>query len=421
MEEGEIVEWLKKEGEAVDDGEVIIKVQTDKAVVEGSVLDGGILRKIVVQPGESVPVGKGIAIFSKTKDESIEGYEIEEPDLEPAEEEPPAEAESEERSDAKPSKAAKGGAMEQPAFVPVPPLEKAKQKKEARTPAGRVKASPLARKIAEEKGIDLNMIVKGSGPGGRIVAEDVEKGPASSLFQFSSSNLPDIAPGAYHEEPLSSMRKVIGARLQQSKTFIPHFYVDQEIVANPLIQLRADLKKNQLQFSVNDLMIRAVALALKAHPEINVGFNSVSNSTIHFETVDISVAVSVKEGLITPIVRFADYKNVQEISAEVKELVKKAMSGTLAPEEFQGGSFTLSNLGMFGVSRFAPIINPPQGCILAVGGLIDKVFLEEGVPVGKKVINVTLAADHRIVDGADGARFVATLRQILESPSLLLI
>ena len=233
--------------------------------------------------------------------------------------------------------------------------------------------------------------------------------------------MPTIAPGTFEEMALTPMRKVIAQRLQQAKAFIPHIYVRQEIDAEPLVQLREQLKSGQLKVSVNDFIIRACALALKEHPVANSGFDSQTQSVILFKTIDISVAVSVEGGLITPIVRHADYKNLGEISLEVKELAARAKLGKLKPEEYKGGSFTISNMGMFGVSEFAAIINPPQSCILAVGGIEDAPCVKNGQVVAGKRMNLTLSADHRVVDGADAAKFLKTIQKYLESPALLLV
>jgi pyruvate dehydrogenase E2 component (dihydrolipoamide acetyltransferase) len=217
------------------------------------------------------------------------------------------------------------------------------------------------------------------------------------------------------------MRKAIGRRLQESKTFIPHFYVTQEIDAEPMVRIREELKKQGVRVTFNDFIMRATALTLRQHPEVNSGFDTVNNAIIRFKTIDISLAVSMEAGLITPIIRHADYKNLGQISSEVRALAKRARAGKLAREEYAGGSFTISNLGMFGVRDFIAVINPPQAAILAVGGIQDKPVVKEGQVVPGKVLSVTLSADHRVVDGVDSARFLATLQGLLESPSALLI
>ena len=232
---------------------------------------------------------------------------------------------------------------------------------------------------------------------------------------------PSLPPGSYEELPLTPMRKVIGQRLQEAKTFIPHFYVTQEILADKMVEMRAELAQAGLKISFNDCVLRAAALALREHPAINSGFNSTTSSIIRFQTIDISVAVSIAAGLITPIVRHADYKNLGQLSLEVKDLALRAKEGKLARQEYMGGSFTLSNLGMYGISEFSGIINPPQACILAVAGIQDRPIVKEGKVVPGKTMNLTVSADHRVVDGTDVAKFLKTLQKFLENPSLLLL
>jgi pyruvate dehydrogenase E2 component (dihydrolipoamide acetyltransferase) len=421
MEEGTIAKWHVKEGDHVAAGDVLMEVATDKATVEHSALDEGYLRKIIVAEGSEAQVNQAIAIFTESADESIEGYEPEGVTA-PAEETP---AEVNEEASAAPAKEAapaplKGGAMSQPAFVPEPPLESYTFEKPTAPIGGKIPASPLARRLASEKGVDLTTI-KGSGPGGRIVSEDLDKGQPAAVVAFSRQEEPTLMPGTFEEESLTPMRKAIGRRLQESKTFIPHFYVTQEIDAEPMVRIREELKKQGVRVTFNDFIMRATALTLRQHPEVNSGFDTVNNAIIRFKTIDISLAVSMEAGLITPIIRHADYKNLGQISSEVRALAKRARAGKLAREEYAGGSFTISNLGMFGVRDFIAVINPPQAAILAVGGIQDKPVVKEGQVVPGKVLSVTLSADHRVVDGVDSARFLATLQGLLESPSALLI
>jgi pyruvate dehydrogenase E2 component (dihydrolipoamide acetyltransferase) len=309
--------------------------------------------------------------------------------------------------------------MQQPAFAPPPPLEGYTFEEPTKPIKGRIPASPLARKLAEEKGIDLSTI-KGSGPRGRITSKDIESGAQEGMVSFTHTK-PTVVPGTYEEEPLSQMRKVIGRRLQESKTFIPHFYVTQEMDAQPMVSVREQFKAGGLRVTFNDLIVRATALALKKHPEINSGFNTVNNTLIRYKTIDIAIGVSIPDGLITPIVRHADYKNLAEISSEVRSLAKKARDGKLAPEEFTGGSFTISNLGMYGVRDFIAVINPPQASILAVGGIQEKPVVKDGALSVGKTISFTLASDHRVVDGVDAAKFLATLQLFIENPSLMIV
>jgi len=419
MEEGTLAKWHHKEGDRIAAGDVLIEVATDKATVEHSAIDEGYLRKILIQEGETARVNQPIAIFTETADESIEGYEPEgeappPPPVEAAEEAKPKEAA------AAPAPQKVAGGLQEPAFVPMPPLEGYTFKGPTKPIRGKIPASPLAKKIAREKGIDLAS-VKGSGPHGRIESRDLESAGPAGIVSFAPKTPPTEAPGSFHEQPLSQMRKVVGKRLQESKTFVPHFYVTQEMDAEPMVRLREELKAGGLKVTFNDFIIRAGALSLKQHPEVNSGFNTVNQSLIRFETIDISIAVSLPEGLITPIIRHADYKNLGMISSEVKDLAKRARAGKLKPEEFQGGSFCISNLGMFGVRDFIAVINPPQAAILAIGGIQEKPVIKEGQIVAGKTISMTLSADHRVMDGVDSARFFGTLKNLIENPSLLLV
>lgn len=417
MEEGSIAKWHKNEGDQVAADELLLEVATDKATVEYNALDGGFLRKILVPEGGHAVVNQPIAIFTVAKDESIEGYKPE-GDAPKEEEQKPEEAQASAKDAPKAAKAAVKAAMQQPAFVPEPPLTKY----EFPFPIGGGKsiASPLAKKIAKEKGLDLSS-VKGSGPNGRVTSRDLDLAQPDQVVSFEKREQPQEMPGTYEEQALTPMRKVIAERLQQAKSFIPHIYVRQEIDAGPLFEAREQLKKGNLKITFNDFVIRASALALKEHKGANSGFDTVSQSIVLFKTVDISVAVTVDGGLITPIIRHADYKNLGEISMEIKELAKRAKAGKLKPEEYKGGSFTISNMGMFGVSDFAAIINPPQAAILAIGGIEECPRVKNGqVVVGKKM-NIILSADHRVLDGAESAKFIKTIQKYLENPSLLLL
>jgi pyruvate dehydrogenase E2 component (dihydrolipoamide acetyltransferase) len=416
MEEGTIVKWRKKEGDLVKAGEVIFEVATDKATVEHAALDSGYLRKIIIPDGTSAIVNQAVAIFTEKKDESIEGYKPEGIVAKVAAAPP---KQSEEAPAAKAPASTTSG-LAQPAFKPEAPLKgyhftQATARMEAHVPA-----SPLAKKLAKEKGIDLST-VKGTGPGHRIVSTDLDLGQPNLPVTFGRHEVPDITPGTFEEEPLTPMRKVIASRLQASKTFIPHFYINMEIRCEKLLDVREQLKALGLQVSVNDLVIRASALALREHPQINSGFDTEQQKIIRFKTIDISVAVSIPDGLITPIVRHADYKNVGEISAEVKMLAHKAKEGKLMREEYAGGSFTISNLGMYGVSEFIAVINPPQAAILAVSAILDKPVVQDGHVIPGKIMTLTLSGDHRVIDGVAASRFLKTVQRFLEQPAGLLL
>ncbi len=415
MEEGTIAKWHKKEGDKVEAGDLLIEVATDKATVEYNALDEGYLKKILVKEGGGAVINQPIAIFTATAKESIEGYEPEGVSVAmPTKTAPTPEKK---REEAAPKTAAP--TMQQPAFVPEQPLEDYEFEFPTES-VSRHPASPLAKKLAREKGVDLST-VKGTGPHGRVVSRDLDLGQPDQVVAFGRRDLPEVPPGTFEETPLSPMRKAVGTRLQQSKSYIPHFYVRQEIDAEPLFYIREQLKEANVKLSVNDFVIRASALALRTHPVINSGFNSVNQSIISFKTIDISVAVSVEGGLITPIVRHADFKNLGQISVEVKELAARAKAGKLDPQEYKGGSFTVSNLGMFGVTEFAAIINPPQAAILAVGGIEECVRLKNGKPAAGKRMILTLSADHRVIDGAEAAKFLKTVQKYLEGPAMLIV
>lgn len=417
MEEGTIAKWHKKEGDKVEAGELLIEVATDKATVEYNALDEGFLKKILVKEGASAVINQPIAIFTASAKEGIEGYQPEGVSIEAPKAALPKEQKKEEAPEAR---AAPAPLMQQPAFVPEPALEKYAFEFPTEAAAPRQPASPLAKKLAKEKGVDIST-VKGTGPHGRVVSRDLDLGQPDQIVAFGRRDLPTVPPGTYEEVPLSPMRKAVGSRLQQSKSYIPHFYVRQEIDAEPLFLIREQLKEANIKVSVNDLVIRASALALRTHPGVNTGFNSVSQSIIYFKTIDISVAVSVEGGLITPIIRHADFKNLGQISVEVKELAARAKIGKLEPQEYKGGSFTVSNLGMFGITEFAAIINPPQAAILAVGGIEECVRFKHGKAAASKRMFLTLSADHRVIDGAEAAKFLKTVQKYLESPAILIV
>lgn len=408
MEEGTIAKWHKKEGDFVKDGELLLEITTDKATVEHNALDGGYLRKILVKEGDSAAMNEPIAVLTETKDEK---FELPQKEVKVQKQE---RVEAMAKSEKKETIAVSG-----PSHVPEAPLEGYTFEGQ-RESKERIAASPLARKMAEEKGLDLST-VKGSGPGGRITSRDLERAQPQGIVSFGRNEVPRETPGSYDELKLTPMRKAISKRLQESKMFIPHFYVTQKVDASGMINLREQLKQHDLKITFNDLIIRASALALRKHPKVNAGFNSVNNTLIQFKTIDISVAVAIPDGLITPIIRHADYKNLGEISVEMKQLAKKAEAGKLKETEYKGGSFCISNLGMYGINEFVAVINPPQAAILAVGGIIEEPIVKESHVVPGKTLTLTLSSDHRVVDGADAALFMKTLQHLLENPAGMLI
>lgn len=419
MEEGVIAKWHKKVGDHVEAGEHLIDVSTDKATVEYETIDGGWLRKIIVAEDGEAQVNQPIAILTEEKDESIEGYVPEgaaaKVGAPPVEEVIP-----------QPQKAPENKSEEVVTPAPVSATPKPAQQPEY-TPQSsansRIIASPLAKKLAAQEGLDLTNL-QGSGPGGRIMKKDLENASShgsATAFSGKSKSVQRQAPGSFAEEALTPMRKVIAQRLQEAKATIPHFYIEQTIDASNLVSLREQLKNGDVKITYNDVIIKASALALKLHPDVNSGFASKGGAIVRFNTIDISVAVSIKGGLLTPIVRYADDKDVREISLEVKELSKRAKEGKLQPNEFQGGSFTISNLGMYGVSNFYAIINPPQAAILAVSGILDAPVIKNGQVVAGQIMNLSLSVDHRVIDGVAAASFMHTLKRFLENPAVVLL
>ncbi len=405
MEEGTIAKWHKKEGEYVQADELLLEITTDKATVEHNALDEGWLRKIVLPEGASASVNDTLAIFTEEEGQSIEGFETIKP---VAPEAPPTEMPVAARKAEAPALTA---TLQQPAFVPEPPLEGV----ETKASGGKVHASPLAKRLAKKRGLDITT-VQGSGPGGRVTSRDLEKAQPAGLVTFGRHETPAIPAGSYEEIPLTPMRKIIARRLQESKSFIPHFYVKQTIDAEPMVAMREQLKTLGLKATFNDMIVRACALALREHPGLNTGFNTVNQTLIQFKTVDISIAVTFEGGLITPILRHADYKNLGQLSLEMRELAERARKGKLKEHEYKGGSFCISNLGMFGISEFTAVINPPQSAILAIGGIEEKPRVKEGAVVAGKELVLTLSVDHRVIDGALAAQFLKTMQRLLENP-----
>lgn len=420
MEEGTIAKWHKKVGDFVEAGDLLLEASTDKATVEYNAIDSGWLRKILIEDGGEAVVNQPIAIMTEEKAENIANYKPEgEAPKQPAFAQQSDHNEGNIKAQAPTSAPTGGTSMRQAAFVPEAPLVDF-QHPRPDGPSSRIKATPLARKIAKEKGLDLSTL-KGTGPGNRIVSDDLSKAQPTGLVAFSRTERPKKAPGTFSEEPLTPMRKVISQRLQDAKTFIPHFYVSMKLDAQPMIDLREQLKSQGVKLTYNDFVVRASALALRQHPNVNSGFNSANNTIVRFETIDISIAVSLSNGLITPIVRHADYKNVGEISLEIKELAARAKEGKLDLHEYKGGSFTVSNLGMYGVSEFIAIINPPQAAILAVSGINATPVIKNGVVVPGNEMTLTISGDHRVIDGVAGAEFLKTMQRLLENPAVLLI
>jgi pyruvate dehydrogenase E2 component (dihydrolipoamide acetyltransferase) len=419
MEEGALAKWHVKVGDQVKPGDVLMEVATDKAVVEYRALDPGWVRQLLVQEGQSAKVNQAIAILTVEKGESIEGYQPEGSAAQAEKaEEPMAVAVKGKSAKTKVVQESATAVAQQPAFMPEAPL--ARPEWSQPSGEGRVRASPLARRVAREKGLDLST-VRGSGPHGRVLERDLEKAQPEGLVAFGRQEVPTEAPGSYEEVTLSPMRKSIAKRLQEAKSWIPHFYVTQRVDAMALVALREQLAGQNIKITYNDCIVRACALCLRRHPEINSGYNSVNESIVNFKTIDIAVAVSVDGGLITPIIRYADHKNLGQLSLEMKELASRARASKLEPEEYRGGSFTISNLGMYGIEQFQAILNPPQAAILAVGGIQEEPVVKNGAVVPGRTMHLTLSADHRVIDGAAAAQFLNSLKQLLEQPAVLLV
>ena len=417
MQDGTIAKWHKKIGDKIQAGDLLIEVATDKATVEYHALDDGFLRFIIIDEGQSGSVNDPIAIISEKPDENIESYKTnllqKTPEVKTTQK-PQQNAPAPQAQEIKPA------TLQVAQFTPEPPLTNYKFPFPTEDRDKKASASPLAKKIAKEKGLDLNS-VKGSGPNGRITSKDLPLAGQDLVVSFAPCAKPKYLAGSFEEKPLTPMRKVIAERLQMSKNSIPHIYIKQQVDASALVVIREQLKAGGQNITINDLIVRACALALKEHPNCNVGFNSATQSIIYFKTIDISVAVSLDEGLITPIIRYADFKNLGEISIEIKDLATRAKNGKLKPEEYKGGSFTVSNLGKFAIDEFSAIINPPQAMILAAAAIKDSPIVKNGAVTIAKTMNLTVSADHRALDGADVAIWLKTLQKYLENPALLLV
>lgn len=397
MEHGNLAKWLKKEGDKIKPGEVIAEIETDKATMEVEAVDEGIMAKIVVSQGaQDVPVNTLIAVLLDEGEsaDSVEEFIKKES------------AQSVQKQDIKLS-------------TQEAPKTEAKNELSLQSTinsSSRIFASPLAKRIAAIEGISLSHIV-GSGPHGRIIKSDVLSAGQNSGKVYRHSE-------EYRVVPNSNMRKIIAKRLLESKQNVPHFYLSIECAMDKLLDARSDLNNSfgddkAKKLSVNDFVILAVAKALKDVPTANASWND--DGIRLYNNVDVSVAVAIDGGLITPVIKNADQKDITKISLEMKDLAKRARENALKPEEFQGGGFSISNLGMYGVKSFNAIINPPQGCILAVGASSNRpVVIEDKVEI-RTIMDVTLSCDHRVVDGAIGAEFLAAFKKYIESPILMFI
>ncbi|HSJ29957.1 MAG TPA: pyruvate dehydrogenase complex dihydrolipoamide acetyltransferase [Longimicrobiales bacterium] len=479
MEEGQLVKWLKSEGDAITEGDVLAEIETDKATMELVARGSGVLQNVTLKEGQTAPVGEVIAVIAG------EGEEVAAPATGGAaaaasggdaaeREEKAAPPEGEEKAAAPKGEGMAGSAPERGSEAPGRPAVEEEQTpaaegtgargtaegaepKEAKgnapsaapapstaaapLPTGRdgggngrdarVKASPLARRLAEEAGVDLSS-VEGSGPGGRITKRDIEAASAGGAAApaagaepaaAATAAAPSVSRGPDSEEvPVTQMRKAIAKRLVQSIGPVPTFYLTIECDMTRMMDLRervnSALEKDGIKASINDFLIKAVAVALSRHPEVNASWGE--STIVRHHRVHIGVAVAVEDGLITPIVRDADVKRVREIAVEVRELAGRAREKKLKPEEYTGATFSISNLGMFGIVEFTAIINPPEAAILAIGAAEEKVVAENGEMVVRPRMRMTMSCDHRVVDGAMGAKFLQTVRELIEDPMMMI-
>ena len=437
MEKGNLAKWLKKEGDTIKSGDIIAEIETDKATMEVEAVDEGVLAKIVVPEGTAdVAVNEVIGVIAG---EGEDAKSVSAPTAAPAESEPAPKA-------AEPAPAAPAVPASAPAAAPSPAAQAA-----APASGNRPFASPLARRLAKEAGIDLGK-VQGSGPHGRIVEKDIEAAKQGGAAKTAPAAAPAgapaapkpaaaplatgpsyeqtkklFAPGSYEEIPHDGMRKTIARRLTEAKQTIPHFYVTLDCELDALLKLRAELNaaapekdgKPAYKLSVNDMVIKALALALKAVPDANVSWTD--SAMLKHKHADVGVAVSIPGGLITPIIRDACHKTLSQISNEMKDMAARAKARKLKPEEYQGGTTAVSNLGMFGVKDFAAVVNPPHATILAVGAGEQRVIVKGGQPAVATVMSVTLSTDHRAVDGALGAELLQAFKGYIEKPMAMLV
>lgn len=408
MTEGTVSKWLKKVGDKVKAGEILAEIDSDKATMEFESFYDGTLLYIGTPDKKSAPVDSILAIIGK-EGEDVSKIIEEEKKKQPAKDEVKVEPKKEEAKRVDPKKEERKVETVQASAVSRP---------SSFVSESSVKASPLAKKLAREKNLKLSLIA-GSGDEGRVTKRDIENYLHYSAVSPSNGGGRGEAKESYTEEELSQMRKTIAKRLAESKFSAPHFYLTMEIDAMELIKIRETVNAvASAKISFNDFVIKAVAAALREHPKVN---SSWLGDKIRFNKhIHIGVAVAVEEGLLVPVVRFADTKTLSQIAGEVKDLAEKAKSKKLQPKDWEGNTFTISNLGMFGIEEFTAIINPPDACILAVGGIKETPVVKDGKIVPGAVMKVTLSCDHRAVDGATGADFLQTLKALLENPVLFL-
>ena len=426
MEEGTLVKWLKSEGDEVSEGDAIAEIETDKVTMELEAEDSGTLAQLIADEGQDIPVGEAIAFIQG------EGEEV-----------PERDGQAEEAGGAEEAEGAEGSGEAQAATATEAPEEEEGGAREQQTDGradGRFRASPIVRRLAQENDLDLSRI-EGTGPAGRIVERDVraamERGDAQADGRAAEAEAPEAAaaapqpaaapeptgaPGTEIVQP-TRMLQIIGERMTQSKQQVPHYYATAEVQMDDLLalrkQLNEQLEEQGIKLSVNDFVMKACAVALEDYPNLNALWTS-EGIELH-QQVDLAMAVALDAGLITPVIRDAASKTLSAISAASKDLAKRAREGGLKPEEYQGGTFTVSNMGMFGVESFAAIINPPQAAIVAVSSIIQRAIFKEDEVVPVSLMKLTLSADHRISNGAEGAQYLAEVKRLLENPMILLV
>ena len=439
MEEGRLVKWLKNEGDTVKSGEPLAEVETDKAIMELVARGDGILRKRLINEGDTAPVGQLAGVIA-TADENIDALVAGAGAPAPAAGAPAPEKVVATQQETAGASSVPRRAEESQGEASTPPQEKvaavpptgpsagappAGAPSTAPAAQGDVRSSPLARRLASERGLDLNA-VQGSGPNGRIIKRDIEAAAAAgaaaprAAVAAAAPSAPVIPrEGDFHDEPLTNIRKTIAKRLGESIGPIPTFYLTAEFDLSRVTEMRAAMKElgDEFKVSVNDVLLKATAVALSQHPEVNAHW--LGDRIRYHNRVHLGMAVATNDGLIVPVIWDADKKRMSQISAESKELAKRARDRKLKPEEFTGSTFSVSNLGMFGIDQFTAIINPPEAAILAIGTSEDRLVVVDGEPVVRSRVRVTMSCDHRIIDGAVGAKFLQTLRRLVENPLML--
>ena len=428
MEEGRLVKWLKNEGDAIKSGDVLAEVETDKAIMELVARGDGVLRKRLLAEGGTAPVGTLIGVVAAA-DENIDALISEAgagaavtptPAPAAADPGPTTEPPTEKPKTSQPG----GGAAAASTAPPAPPAQAPGERKPVPPPAsasdgGRTKSSPLARRIAGERGVNLGSVT-GSGPGGRIIRKDVEAAAAAPAAAAPAGRAVAPPSGAdYTDTPLTQIRKTIARRLAESIGPVPTFYLTAEFDMERVAEMRTAMAEmgDEFKVSFNDIILKAVATALSQHPECNAHWLGDGIRTWH--RVHIGMAVAIEDGLITPVIFDAHLKRLSEIGAEARDLAKRARERKLKPEEYTGSTFSVSNLGMFGIDHFTAIINPPEAGILAIGGIEERPVVKNGEVSIRRRLRVTMSCDHRVIDGATGAKFLQTLRRLMENPLML--